>query len=455
MTLLQFWQQQLTIYQAEQSAAQSDLTNAQASLQTVNTQLAADVKALAKAGSDIAAARAQLAVTTIPADANALIMQITSLIITQRGLQGAVLDDQDQAAAAQAAIDSANATLARATARVASVQSTIATVQTDDSRRQSYKSAIATAPLSALKGDATTFLGGPTVTHATSRVGKDFPAQIVTIAGKRHDTRAGRLKSLQTVLDNAQNALATERATDGGLDGVATQKGIVFQRAQDGLSNYVATAANRFAKAQAVMSALEAIELDLTGTVPDVLTAAEKAQLAAQAAAGAAAEPTAETLDADLNAVFAAQDSLDAQILTSIAANVDGLSTDPNVVAKRAAIDAAAAAFKTALSTFAGANKKDLDQWEAIIPDGAWKVLLDFQEGTAALNELSLIDPTTLAAAMDTAENDYATALSAAAIARRRVDYIGDAIARTQERLDSAQAALAGRLPSAIRGDSY
>ena len=92
--LLVFWQQQLAIYQAEQKAAQDDLAKEQASLQTANAQLATDQKAFDKAGSDISAARAKLAVTTVPADANALITQITQMIIAQRGLQGAVLDDQ-------------------------------------------------------------------------------------------------------------------------------------------------------------------------------------------------------------------------------------------------------------------------------------------------------------------------------------------------------------------------
>ena len=88
--LLVFWQQQLAIYQAEQKAAQDDLAKEQASLQTANAQLATDQKALDKAGSDISAARAKLAVTTVPADATALITQITQMIIAQRGLQGAV-----------------------------------------------------------------------------------------------------------------------------------------------------------------------------------------------------------------------------------------------------------------------------------------------------------------------------------------------------------------------------
>ena len=455
LTTLQFWQQQLTIYQAEQAAAQSDLTAAQALQKAANTQLAADLKSLDQITSSIAAMRAQLAVTTIPADANALVAQITAQIIHQRGLQGAVLDDQDALDYAGASVDAASATLARATARVSTVQATIAQVTTEDTQRQGLKQAIAAAPLATLKADATAFLASATVTHATTRLGKDFPAAIITIAGKRHDTRAGRLASLQSVVNNAQDALGAELAADAGTQGTATQKQIAFRRVQSTLSQYAATAANRFTRAKAVMQMLEAIELASPGTVPDVLTDAEKAQLTSLSVAGAAAEPTAETIDADLDAVFTAQDALDAQILTQIAANVDQLSTDATVAAKRAAIVTAWTTYKTAVANFAAANKKDLDQWEAVIPDSAWKVLLDFEEGMAALNELSTTDPAALATTMDNAENDYTTALLAAGLAQRRTDYLGDAIALREERLAAAQAGIANRLPSAIRGDSY
>jgi hypothetical protein len=377
------------------------------------------------------------------------------MIIAQRGLQGAVFDDQDQLADLQASLDSAAATLARTSARVASAQASIATAQAEGTKRDMYRAAVAAPPLATLKADSAAFLASATVTHATTRLGKNFPDKLLAIAGKRHDTRVNHLKSLRTDLANSSDALATEHATDSGLAGAASQKRIAFQRAQDTLAKHVATAVNAYTKAKAVMAALEAIELDASGTVPDVLTAAEKAQLAALTTAGATAEGTAETLDADLNGVFTADAALQAQILTSIATNVDTLSSDPNIAAKRTAIDTARTTFKNALSAFAAADKKDLDQWEAVVPEAAWKVLLDYQEAMATLNELSTSDPAALVTAMDTAETDYVTALGAAAIAQRRIDYLDEAIALRQERLDSAQAAIGGRLLSAIRGDSY
>jgi hypothetical protein len=203
------------------------------------------------------------------------------------------------------------------------------------------------------------------------------------------------------------------------------------------------------------MSMLDAIEVAPAGSLPDVLTDAEQAQLTALAATGAAAEPTAETLDTNLAAVFSAEAALDGQILTAIAADPDTVDTDATVVTRRAAIITAQSTFSTALATFAAGAKPDLDRWQAAVPDQAWKVLLDYEDGLDALNDLAATTPATLAAAMDTAETDYVTALQAAAVAQRKVSRLAVAIALRQERLESLQGTLSARLPSAIRGDSY
>ena len=467
VTLLQYWQQQLTIYQAEQATAQADLAAAQTRLAVANKHLNGDPaeppgpardgdqKTLAKTGAAIAAKRAELAAETSPPDAAALVDEITDLIITQRIQQGTVLDDLDEAAAAQGASDTASATHARADARVAAIQTAIDAATGDDDRRATLRTAIAAPPLSTLKADATAFLASATVTNATTRIGVNFPAEIMTIGDKRHDTHVNRIRTLRTSANNAEDALGTEYAADNGLAGTADQKRIAFERAQQALADYVATAASRFAQAGLVMRMLDAIEVAPAGSVPDVLTDPEKAQLTALGPAGAAAEPTAEDLDDDLNAVFTAESALDAQILTAIAADPDTVSTDVTVATRRTAITTAKNTFTGALATFAAADKPDLDQWQAAIPDPGWKVLLDYQEGLDALTDLSATTPATLATAMDTAENDYAVALQAAAVAQRKAAFLADEIALRHARLDSAQAAIGARLPSAIRGDSY
>jgi trimeric autotransporter adhesin len=467
VTVLQYWQQQLTIAQAEQAAAQSDLAAAQARLATASKKANGDPaaapgplrdgdqKTLANTAAAIAAKRAELASEISPPDAAALVDEITALIITQRTQHGTLLDDLDEIAAAQAAIDAAAGMHSRASARIAVIQSAIADATSAEQRRAALKTAIATAPLSTMKADAAAFLAGSVVTNATTRMGKNFPTELLAIGDKRHDLRVARIKGRQTSVQNAEDALGNEYAADAGLSGKALQKRIAFDRAQAALASYVATAATRYKRAETIMAMLDAIEAAPAGAVADVLTDAEKAELAALATAGAAAEPAAEALDTDLGAVFTAETALDAQILTAIAADPDTVDTDATVAAKKAAITAAQGTFAANLAAFAAGDKPDLDRWQAAVPDTAWQLFLDYQDALDALTDLSGSDPAALATAMDNAEADYVTALQAAAVAERKVARLAGAIVLRQERLESLQGTLTARMPSAVRGDSY
>jgi trimeric autotransporter adhesin len=455
VTLLQYFQQQLTIYQAARSAAQADLAAAQTSLTAATAKVTADQQALAATAASVAATRAALAVEVNPADAAALVADIEALLITQHRQQGTLLDDLDAQSAAQAAAEAASASVAQAQTEVAAITATTADVTADDAQRTTLKNAIGVPPLSTLQGDATTFLASATVTNATTRIGANFPAALMTIGDKRHDRRVSRISVLQTSVKNAEDALGAAYATDSGLAGQAEQKRIMFERAQDALATYVATAASRYAQATTVMTALNAIQVAPPGSVPDVLTDAEKAEVTARTPAGAAAESTAETLDTDLGAVFTAQDALDAQILAAIAANPDTVDSDPTVATTRTAIATAQGAFNTALTAFAGANKTDLDRWETAIPDAAWSVLATYENGLDALTELSATSAAALATAMDVAEGNYAAALAAAAVADRKAARFAAAIALRRQWLDAVRATVNTRMLSAIRGDSY
>ena len=564
-TTLQFWQDQQTLYQKAQASAQSDLTAAQTAQQAANAQLAADLKTLDQVTADIAKKRALLAVTTIPAEANALVADITNDLIKQRGLQGKVLDGRDALDAAQASLAAANATQTRLQAKLADLKAKIAQATAADAQRQALRQAAGSAPLNTLKADAAA-LNLAVSANALGGLKKNFPQQIIAIAAVRRQQRAQRVAQLQAVRDQAQTALGKALHADGGLQGVAGQALSDFQRAQDTLAQYVAAAASRFDKARAVLQTLEAINADPTPGLTGILTKAEHDQLvadpnaaagadpfgftdalfvaaqgkvaqaaadqataaqkaaalraaegdkaqktllagqaaakaadpaatagdiaAAQTAAGAAfdaqtaagqaatdktqadgnatgsaaaasaaieaaaAAPKAVSVGISLDAVHQALDDLDAQILLQINADVDQVNSDATLTAKRAAVATALATYKGAVTAFA-AGKAGLDQWEAIIPDPAWKVLLDYEEGLAALEELQQTDPAALAQAMDDAENAYTAALADAEKAQRRLDALSDAIGLGDKRLASAQAAISARLPSAIRGDTY
>jgi hypothetical protein len=455
LTTLQFWQQQLAIHLATQAAAQSDLTTAQTLQKDSAAALTADLKALDAGVAKIAAQRAQLAVTSIPAEANALIALITKGVIAQRKLQGTVLDDKAKLADAGAQVDAASAVLARSKSRVAAVQVAITAAGIDGKQRDMLKTVSAAPPLLTIAADAKNLLGSTTAANAKKRLDANFPDAMQTISQKRYATRNGRLTSLQTVLDAAQNALATNLAADNGLSGAVKKAWLDLQRAQAALADPVATAAARYAKAQTLLQKLEAIQLAPGGTVPDVLTEAEKTLRDTLGVAGAAAEPTAETLDTDLLAVFAAQDAVDTAVLDQIASDVDQLPTSASVAAKRVAVGTTQTAFDSALAAFAAANKGDLDQWEAVIADPAWNVLLDYEDSLAALNKLKAIDLPALSSDLDKAEDAYTTALAAVEKAQRRADALADAVALRETRLAAAQAAIGSRLSSAIRGDTY
>ncbi len=459
ITLVQFWQQERDIYEAEQTTAQNDVTAAQLAVTNATAKLAGDVAALDGLKRQIATARAKLVTTTVPAEVAALNDQIRNLIIQQRGMQGTVLDDHDALDWAQAGLDPATGTLSRATAKAADADAKLAAAKDANKQRQALKATLSMPPYDTLKSDATNFLGSGTVTNADLQIKANFPQDLIDIAGTRYGTRTARVAGLRTVLSNGEDSLGTDVATDAGLDGLARQQGVAFRRAERVMREYLATAKSRYDQAVAVVQHLQAIKLDTTGATPDLLTAAEKTAVAASADR-TNAKGGAVPVDTARRALFTALDDLDAQILTQIGADVDALSTDATVKAKRDAVKTKWADLRNAETTFAQATpgKQVLDEWEAVVPDPAWQALLDYLAAKAALNELKDIVPTgagSVAEAMDNAELAYAGALANAAKARRREDYLNDVIAVRSERFDATTAAINGRLLSAVRGDSF
>jgi len=461
LTVMQHWQQERDLYEQAQTAAQNDLTGAQIALAAAKTKLTADLKTLGDVGAKIQEARAKLATTTIPADVVALTTKIRDMIIQQRAAQGTVLDDQDAVDWSQADADAATAVLARATARLADAEAKLTAAKESNRQRQAMRAALFLPPFDTLRADATT-LGGTTKTNATATMNANFPADLMKIAGLRLARRRAFLGDRRDAIDLAETALGSVAKTDAGKDGAAVQAGVAFRQAERNLKAYVATAKQRFDKAAGTLGALEAIKLDPKNN-PDVLSDAQKADVsdAGQAAARTTAEGNAEPIDTDRGAVEKALNELDAQIITAIQTDVDTLSTDATVAAKRAALVGAAGTLKTDQSTFVAGDKATLDAWEAIVPDPAWQTVTDYFAALAAVDELKAtkIHPATdndsLIKILDAAEKTYGDALAAAAKARRRADYLADQVTLRQARLDASTTAYSARVLSAVRGDSF
>jgi hypothetical protein len=452
-TLAQFWQQERDTNKAALTAVQSDLAAAQKAVIDAKATLQTDAAALDKINGDIAANRAKLATSSVPSEVLALNNSIRDQIIERRRLQGVILDDQDGVVWAQADVDAATSAAARATAKSADADARFAAATDAAAQRQSLKTTLGAAPFSTLKADATAFAGAQQVTDAKAEIDATFPADLQKIALMRYKTRTARAGQLRKSLTDAQDAVVAAAVAKDGLSGGAAKAASDFQRADQALRDFVKTAKQRYDRAVGVISDLQAIK---NGTkTPDLLTAQEKSDVAGSGAR-TTAEGKVEPIDGKLNDLNTARTALDDQILTQIGADVDKLATDPTVQAKRAAVTAATGAVKTAQTTaVTNGDKKTVDEWEAVVQDPTWRVLVDYYDAKATLDELSSTDPATFGPAVDAAEDAYVTALTKANKAQRQSDALSDVVAARSKRLDASTTALSSRMLSAVRGDSF
>jgi len=263
-------------------------------------------------------------------------------------------------------------------------------------------------------------------------------------------TRAAQLRQ---ALTDAENALGAALAANDGRDGEAAKAEVDFRHAEQALRDFTATAKQRFDRAVGIMADLQATK---KGTkTPDLLTAQEKLDVT-PSAERQNAETNAEPIDANRRALDTAQRDLDTEIVNQINTDVDALPTSTDVKTKRDAVAAAANTLKNSQSALvASGDRTVLDRWEAVVQDPAWRALIDYLDATATLNELKATAPASLATALDTAEDAYATALAKAAKASRQSDALADVVAARAKRVEGIVATLPSRLLSAVRGDSF
>lgn len=454
-TLKEFWQAEKDAATNLAKDARRDLAAAQVALAAAKAALAARTAAMKKKEDEIAAKRALLATTTVPAEAAALLAKIRDLIVEHRRLQGAVLDDGDDVRFAEEAADEAGRIAARADATLADASAALAEAEADEKKRTTLKTALGAAPLSTLKASATALLAGAKATDAATQVAANFPQHLREAAEKRHERRAKRPTELGTLGANLETALATEVDTNGGLDGKAEKARLAFERADAVARAYQGAAKVRYDKADTLLTRLKAVHDGGSGAPADILTAAEKAAIAATADRDTAADDAATALDAAIAAVDDAEDAVAAELLAQVAADVDQLHKTGGALAlKKAALAQKKLDLAAARAAFDAAKRKTLDEWEAVAPDGAWKVLTDYFDGLLALDELSTGDSgSDLATKLTNAEKDYAEALANAAKARRRREAYADARSTGALRGANAVAKLPERLLSETRGD--
>src|SRR5258708_20113991 len=228
-TLVEFWQQEVTVYTAAKAAAQAALAAAQTGNATARKQRDTKVDALKTNTTAIAAKRAKLATSKIPSETDALTLEIRDLIEQQRSLQGTILDDQDRGDWWQAQLDVAGATLTPLPGRLDDPTAQLADAQQAAIVASTIKVALAQPPFDTMKGDATGLLGGQVAADAKTQLkGTDFPSPLFDRAEKRHQMRSLHITSLVNSTTLAQNGLGTTAAADMGLDGAAENARVAF-----------------------------------------------------------------------------------------------------------------------------------------------------------------------------------------------------------------------------------
>jgi hypothetical protein len=393
----------------------------------------------------------------VPSDVEALVVKIAGEIIADRRLQGKILDERAAVAAAQEAVDFAQARLTRATAKLAEAEATLTTVTADDQRRAAWRQAITQPPLSTIKTDANNILtnaqGITLLQDATAKLttaSNEVPAGLLEIAELRYEVWQKRAAAADAAVAAAENDLGALGAADGGKAGASQKAGFDFAHAAQDFGTFVKTAKARFDRAVAALTKMVNL-----GAQTFVLSDAQAAAIkdAGVATPGAAAETKEKAFDDQVEVVDDAATAVAGATLTA-------QILDPNAdVSNDAAVKAATQTLGTETTTLNGlalanADRDALAAWEVIIPDDAWRLILGFIDAKAVLTDLAASNAANLQAAMDTAEGAYGDAQLAAWESARSAAFLEDTIALRQEVVTDLRTVFDDRLLSATRGDA-
>lgn len=456
MTLVQFWTQERDLYKAKQATASAALVDLQKALdqaqhadasKPVNPDPADGLKktqdAIAALDAEMAAKRAALAKATVPAEAQALVIDIRNLQISHRITTGAVLDLQEQVDTLRLDVSTQSQILQRVSSRLADSEARLKAAEEAARRRDKLRDRVTTAPVKDVPSQAATAKTG--ADHAAAKAKIDaLPVELRTLAKKRFDLRVKRIADAAVQLRTAEDERVTQREAWGG-DGKIEQERTAFERAEEAVQSFASTAQHEFDRALAALEAIAAV---------DLLTASETAAVPADAARTAAAANGEAVIDAQ-GVVHAAALDVENTEFALLAADPEvDLAADAGLTAKKGTLNTANTSL-TDESTTNYPDKPVVDEWQAIVTDRSWKGIVDFFDAEATLDRLSALSGTGLASNMDNREAAYAAALADLAKARRRLEYVDDMVALRSERADDLSTARALRLVSAVRGDSY
>lgn len=453
MTLVQFWTQERDLYRDKKTALTAAVTQLQQRLDKAKNAdttkgdafdgLKTAQSALADIDAKIADKRAALAKSTIPAEAQALVIAIRDLQIEQRAKSGEILDMQEEVDAAQRELDAQGKLLQRVTSRLAEREASLKMAEDAETRRGKLKTRVTTAPVKDVPTQANTATTGAEHNAAKARI-DELPAELFGLAEKRFNLRVKRIADAADEVTVAENEQVSQREAWGG-EGKAEQERTAFLRAEQAVQSFASTAQPEYDRAINLYKAIAAVSL---------LSASETASIAATAARTAAAANANAAVDA-LGGIDIAALDLEKTEFSKLAADADAdLSADATVTGKKNALAAAKTTFHDD-STTNYPDKQVTDEWQAIPTDRSWKSVVDYLDANATLTRLAGLSANGLVTDMDNKEAAYAAALADLAKARRRLEYVEDALALRRERLEDISGSRAMRLVSAVRGDSF
>ncbi|MBE0659929.1 MAG: hypothetical protein IH602_19705 [Bryobacteraceae bacterium] len=425
--------------------AEADARQALANARTALTQAAADrdevIAELAVLDRELAAIRAALATVETPADGEPLLDQLGEKTVAHRARQAELLESERTVAAAASAESRAAAGLRIARDLLKLAESTLKTTGDEDARRTACRDSLTVEPLSTLRSDAFNALNtvpeNEPFTIARARIESDIPAALITRARQRR-AAAGRHSSSASASVAAAQDLSDARLSHQ------------FRHAESALRNYVTQGRAGFDRASALLArvanpAVSPITAEQAGRINDgtVVTAGT---------AAAAAEKTRDDARAELETK---QSALDQAILAAKSADIDAdPNADADVQTLTAETDAALSALDAAESAYTAGMRTDLDVWEASVPDETWRLLDEFEEAAALLNELADTDPSSLTANLDAAELAHADGMRAEDKTAKTQRFLKEEIAAREASAAFERNAAGRRRFQATRGDS-
>ena len=434
---------------AAQTAANTALVNATAALAAAQSQqqeLAAQLQTLQQLEADI---RRQLAATAMPADGEALLEQLGQAIVDKRATQAQLATAEAQAGQSRLDVETAQAALASSTTAAGVAASAREQALHDDTERAAWKSAVAAAPLKDVKAQATTAANtaNEPLHSAKARIEADIPADLLARARDRGAKARSLVDLARTAAENAEDRVAAQAGSDGGVAGKVVKAQTAFDRAVLELRAYVFNALPDYQRAVALLAAIPSAP-SITQAEADRIN---DTTIVNDGKAAAAKEGDRDQARAD---VAAAQADLDLAILK---AKADDIDADPSTVTAvqtaHTALEAATTALETAQTAYTDAMKEALDLWEATVPDTTWRLLANYDEANAILQRLKTTDPSALATAATSKEGDLVTALIADEKSERTEEYLADVAERAAGRLATTTNAAPAATFGAIRGD--